>query len=109
MNRKRRKLLLCLLVLVLLLIGLPSFLVWREVGQQSLNTSLIAAIKRNDTPAALAALNAGADANTRDNGEDKPSFSDALRNLWNRMLGRQTQEATHGKPTALQLLFTKSS
>lgn len=104
MDRKRRRLP-SLIVLLLLLVGLPAFLVWREVRQQNLDAALIAAIKAGDTETALEALAHGADPNARDTGNHKPSFATAIRQLWNRLSGRRTEQKPGLHPTAIQRLY----
>ena len=44
-----------------------SWLVVKELGQHRLNRTLIAAVKKGDTPTVLASLARGADPNARDN------------------------------------------
>lgn len=104
MNRKRRKLLL-LFVLLLLLVGLPAWWLNREIQQERLNTALIAAIKANDTNAALQALERGADANAKDLGGSNPSLGDYLRQFWNRLSRRHAQDRDTRRPTAIQVLL----
>lgn len=91
------------LVGLIVMVGIPSWLTWREVQRAKASAALIAAIERKDTPAALAALDVGADANARE-GEKPASFSQILRDFWNRMRGRKPA-ATTG-PTALLLATT---
>lgn len=63
MKRIRRKFgLLIALGLLAAMLCIPGFLAWR---QDRLDRDLIAAIKRNDTQAAITLLNQGADANAR--------------------------------------------
>lgn len=65
MRGKRASLIVTLLLLVALGGGL-GWLTYREIRQERLNRSLIAAVKQNDTSAVLALLNEGADANAHD-------------------------------------------
>jgi hypothetical protein len=88
------------LISLSVLIGIPCFLTYREMQQARRNSALIAAIKRRDTPAAIAALNAGADANATE-GEETPSVAHVLRDWWNRARGQKP--ATVNKKKALIL------
>src|SRR5689334_22457448 len=103
--RHRRKLLF-LLAFLLLLVGLPAWWLHREIQQERLNAALIAAIKKNDTQAALQALDRGADPNTRDLGNVKLSIGQHFHQLWNRLTGHKALDGNAYHPTALQLLFS---
>ncbi len=94
MNR-RKYIGLCLLALFLLLLGVPVWLTYQQMRQERLDRDLIAAIKRRDVPAGLAALNAGADPNSRDDNSKPLSFWQSLCRLFTGM-GR------HGKPSPPQ-------
>jgi len=90
------RLMLALLTLALVvLVGFPCFLTWREVRQERLNQQLIDAIKREDTATALSVLAQGADANAREE-FSRPLWED----IWNRLRGHASQ--TSELPTALQ-------
>src|SRR5262249_13951047 len=68
------------ILLALFLLPLLLFFLWfnRQVRQQNLDHALIEAIKRNDTPGAMALLKQGADANAA----DKPYTPLTFANLW---------------------------
>lgn len=104
MTRKRRKLLF-LLDFLLLLVGLPFWWLHREIQHERDNAALIAAIKRNDTEAALKALERGADANARDLGAIQLTIGKRFRQLWDTLTGRKPAEDHDGKPTAILLLL----
>src|SRR5215472_2426515 len=78
---RQRKIGWILLVLLLLPIFAFSIWYWRQLRQQRLDHALIEAIKRNDTPRAIAMLNEGADANARDVEIER-------RELWQKILDR---------------------
>src|SRR5579884_2851558 len=65
MNRKSR-LALAFLLLLAGFVGIPVWSTWRAVRQERLDRALLSAIKKANTQAAIAALNAGADPNTID-------------------------------------------
>lgn len=65
MKRKQRIILL-LVVFWAVIVGVPGVWLWQADRQERLNRQLISAIKRDDTPAALSALEQGATANARD-------------------------------------------
>src|ERR1051326_4674848 len=100
--KKRRALLLVLLAL-LLIVGIPTGLLMRESRLEQANHALIAAIQANDTPAALVALKAGADPNTRANGKEPPP---GLRDLLQRVLDKllHSSRATSQEPDTFLLL-----
>jgi ankyrin repeat protein len=75
-------------VLVVVLIGVTVWVLQAAVRRDHLNQALIAAIKHNDTVAVLAALDAGADPNARDNGNQPLSPRQTLLRFWNRLRGR---------------------
>src|SRR4051794_21695513 len=97
---KRRALLFTLLVL-LLIVGIPTILLARELRQESLNRALIAAIKRQNIPYALNLLQQGANANTRDLGNSPPSLKQICSDTLNKILHRPARAATDYYPTAL--------
>src|SRR5213079_3408287 len=80
------------LLLLMVLAGVPGWLLWRTYHQQRLDHALIAAIKKDDTPGILSALNAGADANAFADNNTPPSFRSILIDFWNRVV--------HKKPNA---------
>ena len=95
MTRKHRIILL-VVVFWSVVLGVPSVWLWRADRQERLNRQLIAAIKREDTPAALLTLERGADANAR----DEPRVP-AWKRLWDFVRGRRA--ATSKASTALLL------
>ncbi|HLK59397.1 MAG TPA: ankyrin repeat domain-containing protein [Chthonomonadaceae bacterium] len=98
--KKRRALLLAPLLLVGILMGLMM----REYRREQASQDLIAAIKAYDTPAALAALKAGADPNTRDHSDDKPlSFSEHMKQLLDKALHPNVKPMPDEHQTALML------
>jgi len=97
MNRKKRTLAI-VAVLVVLLIVLSCWPIYRQIRQDRLNRALIAAIHHGDTPTALALLTSGANPNSRDDPPD-------MRPIW-----QEISDILHGKhlppseaPTALLL------
>jgi len=98
MNRKRGAVLI-LIVCLVVVIGVPcSWRLRREVQHERLNRQLIAAIRRNDSGAALAALEQGADGNARQE-QDLPLW----RMAWNLVRGHSS--ASSDAPTALLLVL----
>jgi hypothetical protein len=93
MNRKQRTILL-MVIFWSVVFGVSGIWLWRADRQERLNRGLIAAIKREDTKAAIAALEQAADANAR----DKPMVP-TWKRLWE-MLRRHRPEASTA-PTAL--------
>lgn len=92
--------LLSLFLLPVLLLG-----IWygRQVRQQRLDHALIEAIKKQDTPKAIALLDQGADANAEDKAYEPKSLWSLLEEFWNRLQGfPATEEA---KPTLSALLI----
>jgi ankyrin repeat protein len=87
------------LLLILLLgslISIPAWRTYRDIRQRGLNRALIAAIKREDVSAGLAALNAGADPNSREDTSKPLSFWQSLRRMFSRMW-------THRKSDSMQV------
>jgi ankyrin repeat protein len=81
--RRRNVVGLFLLLLLVGLVSIPVWLTYREIQQDRLNRALIAAIQRRDVSTALAALDTGADPNSRDADTSKPlSFWQSLRRLF---------------------------
>ena len=93
----------CLLVLV---IGLPVWLICRAEHQARLDYRLIQAIKADDTPTILEALQAGADGNARDLGKPPVSLRGTLLRLVNRWKQASPEQHILYRPTALCLLLT---
>ena len=83
------------------LVGVPGLALWKEVRQRSLNQQLLAAITREDTPAALRALEQGADANAR-----QASGVSIWERTWNQLRGRR-QEADSGTTALLASIRTR--
>ena len=101
MNRKHRTILLVVAFWGVTL-GVPDVWLWRADRQERLNRQLISAIQREDTPAALLALERGADANAR----DEPRVPTWQR-LWDLARGRRAARST--APTALLVLLLMDS
>ena len=97
MNRKCRTTIL-VLALWSVFIGIPGYFLWREVHQQQLNQQLVAAIKSEDTSAALLTLNLGADANAR----DEPRVS-VWQRMWNLLQHHRTAPSTANTPLLILL------
>jgi len=106
MKALRKRLTWLLLALFLLPVLVSSVWYWRQVRQQRLDHALIEAIKKNDTSAAIALLNQGADANATDRPYTPVTFQSALADFWNRMKGKKPQEDTTFYPPALLLPYT---
>src|SRR5579871_1113009 len=102
--KKRRALILTLLTL-LLMFGIPMVLTIRAVHHEQANRDLIAAIKADDTPAALAALHAGADANATDFGDRAPSMREVLQRFWNHLIHPSARQEPEFHRTALLILL----
>ncbi len=80
--------------------GIPGYLTYRVVRQERLNAALIRAIKSGKTSLALAALQNGADANSRDVNKD---FRPQWKIMWDMMHGRRAPRSS--RPTALSLFL----
>src|ERR1700722_5486079 len=93
MNHKKRFL---TFIIATVVIGLPSWLVYREVHQANLNRSLLAAIKRSDTRQVIALLNPGADPNARDTPSETRSLMKVLIDIF-----RNRHHSNNDTPTAL--------
>jgi ankyrin repeat protein len=94
------------LLLTLLLIGLfgvPVWLTYRQARQDRLNHALIAAIQHDDMPAALAALRAGADPNSRDDDSPSLTFWQSLRRLFTGLRKHDSSPTLQPGDTALIL------
>ncbi|HLK55883.1 MAG TPA: ankyrin repeat domain-containing protein [Chthonomonadaceae bacterium] len=101
---KRRRTLLLPLLVLLLIVGIPAALTIRTLHQEQSNHALIAAIRADDTQAALAALKAGADPNVRDPTQDKPlSFGERMKEFLDRILQSHTTSGPDERPTPLLL------
>src|SRR5579871_4265140 len=96
--RRRRLSLIAVLLLLALLVGGLGWMVYAPVRQERLNRSLIAAIKKNNTKAALALLSEGADPNARD---EPPQHLSLWRLLRDRLRGKRPNPSN--APTALWL------
>jgi ankyrin repeat protein len=94
--KKRRNLVLTLLALSLL-VGIPTGILMHERHHLQVNRVLVGAVEANQTNGALAALNAGAEA-------DYPHKSDASRPLWLQSLDRILDKPTVGKEAEPSLL-----
>ncbi len=95
--RRRKVVGLSLPLLLMGIIGVPGWVIYRDIRQDRLDRALIAAIKRNDTPATLALLDQGADPDARDTSDLQPPSVWQL--LLDRLHGRYSQPST--APTAL--------
>lgn len=95
---RKRRLSLIVLCLLILFFTVPILLTWRLVRRTQRNQALIAAIKENNTRAALTLLEQGADADAR----DEPHLK-LLDMLWASL--HPAHGPTGAAPTALQLLL----
>ncbi|MCW3098195.1 MAG: ankyrin-3-like [Chthonomonadaceae bacterium] len=94
------------LFLLLLLFGMPVWIVYRTERQAQLDYRLIQAIKAEDTPTILAMLHAGADGNAHDLDKPPVSLRGTLLRLIDRYLPGRTSQDPVCHPTALRLLLT---
>ena len=102
---KRKKFLLwCFLLLGGVLVGLPVLCIYPVYRQECLNHNLTAAITRNDTSAALAALKLGADPNSRDISDLPLTFREQLQHYIDRIFLRKTVPEDKTRLTALLLI-----
>ena len=100
--KSRRKLLTwMLLALFLLPVLFTSVWCWRQAMQQRLDHALIEAIKRNDTPRAIALLDRGADANATDKPYQAITLRRLLDDFWNRLKGKTPGKEEEQPETAL--------
>ena len=88
-------------VIVLILVGVPVLLMVRTVQHFRRNEELLRAVKRNDTQAALRLLEAGADANARD--EDAQSKS-ILQRMLEDLRFKQPPPNLAAKPVLFMLM-----
>src|SRR4051812_40124402 len=98
MNRKQR-VFTGLVIFWSLCLGVPAAWLWREDRQQRLNLDLVAAVKQEDTARAVAAIERGADPNTRDERGVIPGW---LR-IWNMLQGRRTPPSMGRTPLLILL------
>lgn len=85
--------------------GMPTYLTYRYVRQEKLNRTLITAIKEQDTPAALKALQDGADANSGDINEVVQPW---WKVMWDMMRGRRRPSGEKTNAIVLILQFRMS-
>jgi Ankyrin repeats (3 copies) len=97
----RKRAALFFFLMLALLIAVPVIATWRQVRQEHLNQSLIAAVKRNDDRSVESLLEDGADANCRD--EPVRNFS-----LWQTLMqvvrGRRSKPSHAPTPLLIALL-----
>lgn len=79
---KRKRIGLLFLLVPVILFGSLGWLTYRQVRQENLNRALIVAIMHNDTSAALALLDQGADPNTRDEPPQQVSVWQLFSNMF---------------------------
>jgi len=105
----RRKSLLGIGTLFVLSILACVFLIatYRGLRQAQHDFALFAAIKSNDSHAAISALNAGADANARYTGEKPPSLRDQALLLLANLFPHKTEESSKRRLSALMYLFER--
>jgi len=95
MKRKQRSTLV-LVVFWSVVLGASGAWLWRAERQERLNRDLIVAIKREDTPAALLALERGAEANARDE-QDVPGWQ----RIWDLFQGHRSLHSGYQTPLFL--------
>jgi ankyrin repeat protein len=99
---KHRKLLYWMLpALFVLPVLFTSIWYWSQVRQQRLDHALIEAIKRNDTPRAIALLDRGADADATDKPYQPITPKRMLDDFWNRLKRKMPQKEEEPPETAL--------
>ncbi len=81
MKTAKRRAFWILVAAIIVLVGVPGVLTYREMQHARASATLIAALKRVDTAAALAALDAGANPNARE-GEQAASVWQILGDFW---------------------------
>jgi hypothetical protein len=91
----------------LLLLSLLVTWIWygRQARQNHLDRALVAAIKKNDTPAVIALLDRGADANVTDRPDLPITIQSLLTDFWNRLKGNQPRKSAKVYPSALLLPY----
>src|ERR1043166_2029675 len=82
---------------------------YRQARQQRLDHALIEAIKKNDTKAAIALLDQGADANTTAKPYHQVTFKSLLVDFWNKINGNVPVQSTSPFPSALILTIYNRS
>jgi ankyrin repeat protein len=93
------------MLLIVLLVGVLTWLAGAAVQHDRANRALIAASKGSNTRAAIAALDAGADPNARDDGGLLPATWRHLCQWFGRLRGKNTQPDDDPEPTALIVAF----
>ena len=103
--KKHRTLLLILATLLLILAIFTGFFL-RMVHHDQANRDLISAVKKGDTTGAIAALDAGAEANTHDHSDAAPpTFSEQIRRFTTHLFHPGAQPAPDARSTALLTLL----
>jgi ankyrin repeat protein len=103
---KRRRILLLILLAPLIVVSVPMGYFLREWRHEQASRDLIAAIKANNTPAALAALNNGADPNANAYPDQLPSsFSERMKQLLDKILHPNSRSTSGTHITALAYLL----
>lgn len=97
-----------MLFMTVTLVAVLIWLQWREVRRQQLNATLIAAIKRDDIPTALAAVQSHADPNCRDRNEAPLTLWQFLLLRWRQMRGEKSASLSQGS-SALALAVEKNN
>ena len=93
------------MLLIVLLVGALAWSAGAAIQQARANQALIAAVKGSNATAAIAELDAGADANARDHGGLFPSNWRHVREYVDRLWGRATAPDDDYEPTALMTAF----
>jgi ankyrin repeat protein len=100
---KRRRLFFWTTVLLLILVGLPALLIYRQVRQERLDVALVTALYDENAPRALTALQQGADPNVRMRKPENLSYWEHLRVL---LRVRTAPKSRSGlSPTTLEYAF----
>lgn len=106
MSRKRSGLSALFLIVGACII--PGWLMWKTVRQEQLDSALIAAIQRNDTAGALAALHSHADPTCRAHNSVPPTFWHYLLARW-RHVSVSNSTSPRNVPTALTLAVERDN
>jgi hypothetical protein len=100
----KRRLPFLITLALLLVVGITTGCALRR---EAASQTLLCAIQDQDTPAALAALKAGADPNIHEHFQDTPrSFRENIKQLWDNLWGRKKSITEERKAALLLYFFT---